>query len=213
MHTHARRPAAHLPQAQPCLRAPHTPLKELFKLSLHLRRVEMRRGDELAKQNCENSSIYFLLEGETEVVVDVPKVWNVPKVWKVQRCWNVEEVESFRVGGGEKGRTSFPQTWAEGGRGLEGTVPSSRKEAEESTAFVAPGLAWLGLALWHPAWRSATRLLWQEHRRQDRTGQQPEGVGGAKRGAGPTAARTNSCRDDASAGRGASPQLHLRPQS
>ncbi|KAG1673781.1 hypothetical protein FOA52_002350, partial [Chlamydomonas sp. UWO 241] len=59
-----------------CCRLPflrHTPLKELFKLSRHLRRMTCLRGDAVITQGAENSSIFFLLEGDVEVVVDVPR--------------------------------------------------------------------------------------------------------------------------------------------
>ncbi|GAX73443.1 hypothetical protein CEUSTIGMA_g895.t1 [Chlamydomonas eustigma] len=58
-----------------CCRLPflrHTPLKEMFKLSKYLDMVKMKIGDVVLSQGRDNSSVFLLVEGEVELVVDVP---------------------------------------------------------------------------------------------------------------------------------------------
>ena len=51
---------------------PPFPIQELFKLSRHLETVCFKKGETVLTQGRDNLAIFLLLEGEVELVVDVP---------------------------------------------------------------------------------------------------------------------------------------------
>ena len=58
-----------------CCRLPflrHTPLGELYKLSKHLETVRFAKGETILRQGKDNTQVFLLVEGEVELVVDIP---------------------------------------------------------------------------------------------------------------------------------------------
>eukprot|EP00798_Chlamydomonas_sp_ICE-L_P007711 gene7711-879_t len=62
-----------------CCRLPflrHTPLRELFRLSRYLQEETFSRGTTILQQGKENTSLHFLIQGEVEIVIDLPLSTN-----------------------------------------------------------------------------------------------------------------------------------------
>ena len=60
-----------LPVLRPTFSLPDL-IQELFKLSRHLETVCFKKGETVLTQGRDNLAIFLLLEGEVELVVDVP---------------------------------------------------------------------------------------------------------------------------------------------